>query len=895
MEPGGAGVDGLQRRRETTRVFEQILRIEAQLASLHMPLAASKRQGRTQSPSGGSGASALDQHLASWSACRYALLLAYEQLIIGDPVFVLQGNLLDALWRRALYAVVEEMRSALIERSRDGAQCAAVRAHTCAIIDEGIGYFVALIQAQKRLVHRHHSRPPSARHKEGGACEPAAQEQQQQQQQLSPQEERHGELHNDAPSEATVRAWREIIAECLVCLGDLYRYRHAFCTPRTGEPSAPSIETSLATAYFLDAIRHNAACGKAYNQLAIMACAADSAFEGLALYLRAATAREPFPLAEDNLRIIAGRLVNVGEERLGGAITTEPLLAAFFGLAIRLAAAVAMAGFKRGGGAAGIATLATIGAIAPNLVRIISLSPTGMAAGSAKLSHPAKGLFDRATGLTAHASSPSGNGGEALLLLLSTLILAIEHHNVLRLKASADETCLGQETFDEHKSARRAALLLTLPQVHVANVLFVFFEKVLRAILALISSGSAAAGLGDGKDEAAVAIYLRLLAMANAWLLHSNVVERFLCTENPARNVMALAQLCRAYALLANWQRDTLGGAPPHDDEALEEDNQGNAGAIARCLLEAIPSGDNLRLAGMQSFPNRFPRERHADRLARTVSLLVGGEDGQLHAVIAFAPEDGAYYYREDYERIQRRESAIETLIRRNRHSRKAAATGDDALPSPAATGDSTATIDEETRRGRPFLAVEGREGGPSESPSAEVPPWVIADGTMLVDHWAAIERRLRSGMMRLIVTLSALAFMDRCKRNPRKARDVQRILRFISSSQQTVSPLHGSSKGAQRERGETPPMVKLQHPSECAKELDGSQAEEITALSKGQQSHLAAIVYFARTIGSCEPSQEKETIVVIARDPPLQSALNLLSIDYIDRVGECLGSSPSC
>ncbi|PJF19661.1 Methylase involved in ubiquinone/menaquinone biosynthesis [Paramicrosporidium saccamoebae] len=267
-----------RRKVTTTQLYNRILECEERFDRLSFDLLASMRSG--------------DHGRVQWLEARYLLKLLHEELLTADVEFVAKSQLLEPLWRRLYYGVVEQARRAEDEQ---------VGLEVLALIDEGLGFFMILCyRLQKALDAFKDDMPLFIRTISKKKVVPV-------------------DLVNG------------LIYESLVYMGDLMRYRH-------GSVSTQQADLSLAEGQYKRAAKLLPDLGHAYNQLAVLCCIQDEVLHAITYYLRAAMSVTPFPKSTDNLLAICRRVVNIPEERL--ALSEDPAMAAFFGLLARLMAAV---------------------------------------------------------------------------------------------------------------------------------------------------------------------------------------------------------------------------------------------------------------------------------------------------------------------------------------------------------------------------------------------------------------------------------------------------------------------------------------------------------------------------------------------------------------------------
>lgn len=94
------------------------------------------------------------------------------------------------------------------------------------------------------------------------------------------------------------------MSRCSVCIGDLYRYKIQHITVSRGDVSASKDA-------YVNAIRLWPVMGNPYNQLAVLFHVAEDPFRSLFYYIRSATAREPFPSADQNMSMFLHNALQV--------------------------------------------------------------------------------------------------------------------------------------------------------------------------------------------------------------------------------------------------------------------------------------------------------------------------------------------------------------------------------------------------------------------------------------------------------------------------------------------------------------------------------------------------------------------------------------------------------
>lgn len=97
------------------------------------------------------------------------------------------------------------------------------------------------------------------------------------------------------------------MSRCYVCIGDLCRYRIQLGSSMGSEYSHHDIFESRKA--YVTGIQLCPTVGNPYNQLAVLSGLVEDTFRSLFYYIRAATAREPFPSADENMSMLLHRVL----------------------------------------------------------------------------------------------------------------------------------------------------------------------------------------------------------------------------------------------------------------------------------------------------------------------------------------------------------------------------------------------------------------------------------------------------------------------------------------------------------------------------------------------------------------------------------------------------------
>ena len=105
---------------------------------------------------------------------------------------------------------------------------------------------------------------------------------------------------------------RMVRSRCYVCIGDLHRYKLQYCRPENNSTVGGELEKESRDAY-IDAIRQWPFMGSPFNQIAVLYGMMADHFRSLFYYVRAATAREAFASAEENMAILLQKVSSSGD------------------------------------------------------------------------------------------------------------------------------------------------------------------------------------------------------------------------------------------------------------------------------------------------------------------------------------------------------------------------------------------------------------------------------------------------------------------------------------------------------------------------------------------------------------------------------------------------------
>ena len=161
---------------------------------------------------------------------------------------------------------------------------------------------------------------------------------------------------------------------------------------------------------------------------------------------------------------------------------------------------------------------------------------------------------------------------------------------------------------------------------------------------------------------------------------------------------------------------------------------------------------------------------------------------------------------------------------------------------------------------------------GPGADAAKESNPealWHLLDAESLIEYWDRIEALVANGMLRLIITLSTLRYLDFSKTDTARAR---RIMRFIA---------------AETRRGREECGVHLQHPDEIA-EPPEALSIGTTGVAKHHRALVSAVQYFNHPASGWSP------LVVLTTDSTLQGLLEQLGVDFIADIASYLRAARS-
>jgi len=119
-----------------------------------------------------------------------------------------------------------------------------------------------------------------------------------------------GQYDAQSSRKLNVEYMRMMRSRCYVCIGDLHRYKLQYCRSENDDTVEPEKESRDA---YIDAISQWAFMGSPFNQIAVLYGIVPDHFRSLFYYVRAATAREPFGSAEENMAILLQKAISSGD------------------------------------------------------------------------------------------------------------------------------------------------------------------------------------------------------------------------------------------------------------------------------------------------------------------------------------------------------------------------------------------------------------------------------------------------------------------------------------------------------------------------------------------------------------------------------------------------------
>ncbi|XP_071195894.1 telomerase-binding protein EST1A isoform X2 [Salvelinus alpinus] len=191
---------------------------------------------------------------------RADLLTLYERVILTDIEFSDSQNLDQALWKNVFYQVIEHFRQLLKDPSGDSAL--RITPMLLTLLDEGTVFFDALLQKLQTVF------------------------------QFKLEDYMDGMAIRARPLRKTVKYALISAQRCLICQGDIARYR---------EQASDSANYGKARSWYLKAQQIAPKNGRPYNQLALLAVYTKRKLDAVYYYMRSLAASNPILTAKESL------------------------------------------------------------------------------------------------------------------------------------------------------------------------------------------------------------------------------------------------------------------------------------------------------------------------------------------------------------------------------------------------------------------------------------------------------------------------------------------------------------------------------------------------------------------------------------------------------------------
>lgn len=302
---------------------------------------------------------------------------------------------------------------------------------------------------------------------------------------------------------------------------------------------------------------------------------------------------------------------------------------------------------------------------------------------------------------------------------------------------------------------------------------------------------------------------LKSLSLIVLWLVHSDIIQRL-------KNTTIDPRLLPSFDLhFHNFLRSVAEAVSRFEDIQVDS------------LPEHFLLTEDSAVVGTRAFTTIFmDRTAQNDDRLRVKRILAAVHS--LHErdeLLVFDHKVDAFYCRDDYEKMVKRELMGSRLAKQR------------------------LTTELSTLQGRPN---NDNDGHPAL--------WHLIETESIVDNWTEIEPLIEARKMRLIITLSALRYLDHAKND--RAGTSRKIMRYVSS--QTPSNL-----------------IHLQHPDETIDE----DSANLPPTATHRVAFLAAIRYFTHLNHGFAP------LVVLSRNIVLNEILNQQGIEYIRDISSYLCS----
>lgn len=348
----------------------------------------------------------------------------------------------------------------------------------------------------------------------------------------------------------------------------------------------------------------------------------------------------------------------------------------------------------------------------------------------------------------------------------------------------------------------KSAPYLSNSQLRLVEWLFIICDKILRRII--FSDGPATAIIG-----------FATVSLVNAWILETDIISRISNTIRDPQSTFekAYKNILRTFAEVVN-KLDCTDKGKEKFVGILDEDR----------ILVGIQTFAGIKDT-RASTTAADPRFR-LQRIYQVVQFLM-----QNSTLLVYDTELDTYYFRDDFEKMVKRELISSRLARQR-------------------LADQVCTLQNN------FNDTE------LDQSEASHMSWHIFDAESLITYWEQIEPLLPR--LRLIITLAALRYLDYVKSESSRMVIARKIMRCIAAqSRLTESSFH------------------LQHPRETAniQDLNGNN------LAKHHRAVLTAVKYYADNPNGFAP------IVVLTEDPVLREALETFDVDCIHDIRAYLSS----
>ncbi|KAM8834815.1 telomerase-binding protein EST1A [Synchiropus picturatus] len=191
---------------------------------------------------------------------RAELLVLYEQVILSDIELSDSQNVDQALWKNVFYQVIERFRQLLKDPTSDNGS--EIRNMLLVLLDEGAIFFDSLLQKLQTVY------------------------------QFKLEDYMDGMAIRARPLRKTVKYALISAQRCMICQGDLARYR---------EQASDSANYGKARSWYLKAQQIAPKNGRPYNQLALLAVYTKRKLDAVYYYMRSLAASNPILTAKESL------------------------------------------------------------------------------------------------------------------------------------------------------------------------------------------------------------------------------------------------------------------------------------------------------------------------------------------------------------------------------------------------------------------------------------------------------------------------------------------------------------------------------------------------------------------------------------------------------------------